>query len=353
VGKITGALFLLLGFLLTACNTTTQENFAPVGEISLIDPIPKKGTHRVLAGETLYSIAWRYGLDYNVMAKRNRILPPYHIQTGQLIYLTKNKPMAGRHLPIKSNEMPAGLRVRGPEISAGSQFMDPEILTGPQKTSTETAAGHSMENAEATTGHPIRNAEATAGRPMRNTEAATGHSMGNAETAAGHPIRNAEATTERPMRGTEIPRSQMPSTRRAFAALEKEPSAQVYQWHWPARGPLNSRFSSMNKGINIGGALGTSITATAAGKVVYSGNGLRGYGNLIIIKHNKTFLTAYAYNSKILVNEGDWVRAGQKIAEMGDNGASKVMLHFEIRRNGQPVDPLHYLDISAVNGARS
>ncbi len=99
----------------------------------------------------------------------------------------------------------------------------------------------------------------------------------------------------------------------------------------------------MNKGINIGGRLGAPIYAAAAGQVVYSNHGLRGYGNLIIIKHNSSFLTAYAHNSVVLVKEGDWVQGGQRIAEMGSTGAVRTMLHFEIRRNGKPVNPLSYL----------
>lgn len=113
---------------------------------------------------------------------------------------------------------------------------------------------------------------------------------------------------------------------------------------WPVRGPvLNSFDDSKNKGINIGGATGDPIKAAADGRVVYAGNGLRGYGNLIIIKHNATFLTAYAHNRALMVKEGDAVTKGQKIAEMGNTDSDRVMLHFEVRREGKPVDPLKYL----------
>lgn len=113
---------------------------------------------------------------------------------------------------------------------------------------------------------------------------------------------------------------------------------------WPVRGPvLNSFDDSKNKGINIGGAAGDPIKAAADGRVVYAGNGLRGYGNLIIIKHDATFLTAYAHNRALMVKEGDAVTKGQKIAEMGNTDSDRVMLHFEVRRQGKPVDPLKYL----------
>ena len=122
-----------------------------------------------------------------------------------------------------------------------------------------------------------------------------------------------------------------------------EPAKNVNTWYRPAKGPIIATYSAQNKGLNFGGKLGDPVFATAEGKVVYSGNGLRGYGNLIILKHNSTFLTAYAHNNKILVKEGEWVRAGQIIAEMGRTGTRRVMLHFEIRRSGKPVNPLNYL----------
>ncbi|KND56628.1 Lipoprotein NlpD [Candidatus Paraburkholderia kirkii] len=113
---------------------------------------------------------------------------------------------------------------------------------------------------------------------------------------------------------------------------------------WPARGPILGTFDeARNKGLNIDGAAGDAVNASADGRVVYSGNGLRGYGNLIIIKHDATFLTAYAHNRALMVKEGDAVTKGQKIAEMGNSDSDRVMLHFEVRRQGKPVDPLKYL----------
>ncbi|EDT00062.1 peptidase M23B [Burkholderia ambifaria IOP40-10] len=113
---------------------------------------------------------------------------------------------------------------------------------------------------------------------------------------------------------------------------------------WPVRGPLLNGFDdAKNKGVNIGGTSGEPVKAAADGRVVYSGNGLRGYGNLIIIKHDATYLTAYAHNRALMVKEGDAVTKGQKIAEMGNSDADRVMLHFEVRRQGKPVDPLKYL----------
>ena len=115
-------------------------------------------------------------------------------------------------------------------------------------------------------------------------------------------------------------------------------------WIWPAQGSLLAGFDeAKNKGLDIGGKAGDAVIASADGRVVYAGAGLRGYGNLIILKHNNTFLTAYAHNQTLLVKEDQTVKKGQKIAEMGNSDADRVKLHFEVRRQGKPVDPSRYL----------
>ena len=123
---------------------------------------------------------------------------------------------------------------------------------------------------------------------------------------------------------------------------------QVIRWSWPARGKLVVKFSPhqpMQKGVDIAGSLGEPVRAAAAGRVVYSGSGLIGYGNLVIIKHSEHYLSAYGYNRTLLVQEGDEVTRGQEIAEMGSaaSGDKDIKLHFEIRRDGDPVNPLNYL----------
>ena len=113
---------------------------------------------------------------------------------------------------------------------------------------------------------------------------------------------------------------------------------------WPAKGKVVEEFNeAKNKGIDIAGKMGEPIQAAADGKVVYAGNSLRGYGNLVIIKHDNTYLTAYAHNRTLVVKEGESVRKGQRIAEMGDSDANMVKLHFEVRMNGKPVNPMQYL----------
>jgi len=115
-------------------------------------------------------------------------------------------------------------------------------------------------------------------------------------------------------------------------------------WIWPGKGGVIAEFDEVkNKGVDISGSAGDAVLAAADGKVVYAGAGLRGYGNLIILKHNNTYLTAYAHNQSLLVKEDQAVKKGQKIAEMGSSDTDRVKLHFEVRRQGKPVDPLKYL----------
>jgi lipoprotein NlpD len=234
---------ILAALLLVGCSI--EANYAPVRDVSGIERIPKNGMHRVVAGESFYAIAWRYGLDYRSLAKRNGLTRPYYIYVGEMLSLRRNNPRAQYHSAPRQN-----LAVS-------------RIYPSPPK-------------------------------PLLT-----------------------ESTTE--------------------------PEGTIRDWHWPARGFVIGSFSAFNKGINIAGERGEPVYAAAAGKVVYSGKGLRSYGNLIIIKHNSDYLTAYAHNSKNLVREGDWVGVGQEIAKMGSTGASRVILHFEIRREGEPVNPLSYL----------
>ncbi len=134
------------------------------------------------------------------------------------------------------------------------------------------------------------------------------------------------------------------STRKAPKTPQKTDNP-VNSWVWPAQGQVVRAFSANRQqtGIDIAGQRGQGVFAAAPGRIVYAGSGLRGYGKLIIVKHNEVFLSAYAHNRKILAREGIRVAAGQRIAEMGDTGTDRVKLHFEIRKDGRPVNPIHYL----------
>jgi lipoprotein NlpD len=164
-----------------------------------------------------------------------------------------------------------------------------------------------------------------------------------AATAAPSAAAPSTAAPATPVTGAPAPSAPSGSDTKLAAATPAGDDA--LNWMWPAKGKVVTEFSDAAnlKGIDIAGAAGQPVYASAAGRVVYAGSGLRGYGKLIIIKHNATYLSAYAHNSAILVKEGQQVARGQEIAEMGDTDANRVSLHFEIRRFGKPMDPEKYL----------
>ncbi|RQS66137.1 LysM peptidoglycan-binding domain-containing protein [Burkholderia sp. Bp8963] len=169
----------------------------------------------------------------------------------------------------------------------------------------------------------------------------------NGAAVAGAPVMGGAVATAPLSSGPATPGGASAATNPSPAAASSDTpaaSSGPVTFAWPARGPVLNNFDdAKNKGVNIGGNVGETVKAAADGRVVYAGNSLRGYGNLIIIKHDATYLTAYAHNRALMVKEGDAVTKGQKIAEMGNSDADRVMLHFEVRRQGKPVDPLKYL----------
>ena len=176
-------------------------------------------------------------------------------------------------------------------------------------------------------------------------------------------VAKAEAVQAEPDRSIAVARVEHPTVPETRAVPESRPAEvksdnkaagvadggedDALEWSMPTQGKLVSTFSEAEnrKGIDIAGKLGQAVFASAPGKVVYSGSGLRGYGKLLIIKHNKTYLSAYAHNDQLLVKEGESVTRGQKIAEMGNSDSNQVLLHFEVRRFGKPVDPADYLSL--------
>ena len=174
--------------------------------------------------------------------------------------------------------------------------------------------------------------------PVGGASAAATTSAPSAPVAIAMPVPMPGAAVAIPLPAPSVPAA-------VPAAAVAKPSADDLNWIWPTTaGAVIAGFDDVkNKGLDIGGKLGDSVLASADGRVVYAGSGLRGYGNLIIIKHNDTFLSAYAHNQALLVKEDQTVTKGQKIAEMGQSDSDKVKLHFEIRRQGKPVDPAQYL----------
>lgn len=218
-----------LTLYLTGCAKPRSVRLPPVSDGWKKVAVLRKSVYKVQPNDTLYSIAWAFGMDYRDLARVNNLTPPYSIRRGQRLFL---------------------------------------------------------------------------------------------------------APPTAPKKGLQ--------TRAIFGAKSRD-SKPLYGWVWPTSGKIISSFNNKiggNKGINIGGTFGQPIVASNSGTVVYSGTGIISYGKLIIIKHNEDYLSAYAYNREMLVAEGDTIKIGQKIATMGRDNSGKTCLHFEIRRLGQPINPI-------------
>ncbi|MGB1238454.1 MAG: peptidoglycan DD-metalloendopeptidase family protein [Pseudomonadales bacterium] len=266
-----------MAVLLTACSS----GYAPVSDLtggSRTSPRISKGVsppvYTVKSGDTLYSIAWRYGLDYRQLARANNIKSDFVIYRGQRLKL-RYKPQIQTKVASNSSS-----------VNASNKVSQKTVIS--KKSTSEKTRKNSNKGNE--------------NKPLKSTAQEKNKTLVSSQ------------------------------------AVQK-----VSRWRWPAAGKVVSRFSSKNKGIDISGNQGDPVFAAADGKVVYAGNGILGYGNLIIINHNEEYLSAYAHNSVILVVENDRIKAGKKIAEIGSSGTIQTILHFEVRRDGKPVNPLNYL----------
>jgi lipoprotein NlpD len=264
---------ILLSLLITAC--ANDRGLAPVRNLS-IEPearkIWKAGTYKVRKSDTLYSISFRFGLDFQQLALINKIKRPYTIYPGQELKLRFNKSYSISSKPTK--------------IASKKPISKVKSLSNKNKNVAQQQKRKSTKQVYNTKSKGIQ----------RNS---------------------------------------------SFDGKKK-----VTAWQWPVKkkNRKNDFFGKdTQQGIKISGQIGEAIKASANGRVVYSGNGLVGYGNLIILKHSQSFLSAYAHNATLLVKENDLVKAGQKIATMGKNDTGQTELHFEIRYQGRPVNPLKYL----------
>lgn len=316
------AVVALAGILAAGC---ASQYMAPVSDRAVTRPSAAKpasaaaasapgarsDSYVVKRGDTLYSIALDNGLDYKDLADWNGITNPGMIQIGQVLWLRAPDP---------------GVLVQPATVSGavesrplGAEALPPVIEARP----------------------PV--AEARPGAAARET----------ADNVKTEPKATKLPYSEKNV--ALLMRQQAPSEPRSTPKPEVQPVApsapqapggdsDKIDWSWPSSGKVIAPFSeSSNKGLDIGGKVGDPVYASASGRVVYSGTGLRGYGKLIIIKHNQIYLSAYAHNSNLLVKEGQNVKKGQKIAEIGNTDSDRAKLHFEIRRLGKPVDPLKFL----------
>ena len=279
------------------------------------EPEPAPPVYTVKRGDTLYQIALDHGLDYRELAAWNNIENVNVIRVGQMLLLGP---------PSGQGAVATAPLVTAPPVSpSGTEARPPTILP-------------------LTSGRPNTPTFKTEPRAIK---------LPYSEQALAQLQHLAPAVPEArampaPTFSPPVPSATAPApTSRPDSGRVPEIDDDNLGWIWPATGRIVAGFSeSANlKGIDIAGKAGQPVVASAAGKVVYAGTGLRGYGKLIIVKHNNTFLSAYAHNKEIAVREGQQVAKGQKIAEMGDTDADQVKLHFEIRRLGKPVDPAKFL----------
>lgn len=300
---------------------------------------PPPPTHVVKRGETLYQIALDHGLDYRELAAWNNIENVNVIRVGRVLVLAPPGEAAASVAAAAApgTAVTTPLPAAPPIAPVGS-----ETRTLPFSGAAPSGRGNTAAYKSEPKALKLPYSEQALAQMQQSSAAAPPAPPPVAPPivapSAAAPPATAPGTT--PPAGT---------VAAAPARIESPRVPEIdggnIDWAWPAAGKVVSGFSETAnlKGIDIAGKSGQPVLASGPGKVVYAGNGLRGYGKLIIIKHNNTFLSAYAHNREILVKEGQQVARGQKIAEMGDSDADQVKLHFEIRRFGKPVDPAKFL----------
>jgi lipoprotein NlpD len=315
--------------------------------------IPDVATVTVRAGDTLYGLSHRYGLAVEQVAAWNDLAAPYTLHVGQSLRLrapanattashatpTPGLPMTLPKPPSASPPAPAPFETVpvAPSITPSTTVVIPAPpTTGTTPTSPPSTPPSTASTAPAATAPPMPSTPV-----VETTGATTRPPVASMPTTA--PVGSPATTT-----ATTAPPATAPAITGPGATPPRTPiqSGSGPRWQWPTRGSLVGRYvqgDQTRQGIDIAGQSGQRVDAAADGVVVYSGAGLVGYGELVIVKHNDEWLSAYAHNRRRLVAEGTRVRAGDAIAEMGRTGAIRDMLHFEIRRNGKPVDPLQML----------
>lgn len=295
--------------LLSACASTGE--LPPVDDQSRSVRDPIKSYRIVVAGDTLYSIAWEIGQDYRTLAKWNKIRAPYIIHKGQRI---KIKPQ----LTEESTTDNISQVQRKTSYPRYHRVVAGDTLYSLARTAGVNAKELAKWN-QIPPPYTIR-----PGQKLRLTRPG--------------------ANSQRTKLTKSSPKVSQVASKRKKTQARTRSGGKITSWSWPTKGRISRRFGQgRSKGLEISGKKGQAIRAAAGGKVVYAGSGLRGYGQMVIIKHNQEFLSAYAHCDRITVNEGDVIKKGQQIASMGKTGTNKIKLHFEIRYRGNPVNPEKYL----------
>ncbi len=306
--------------------------------------------YTVKRGDTLYSIAWRYEKDYRQLAQINNITAPYAIYPGQRLRMQPSD-KDGSALE-ESRPQVLTEKVTGRTVVVDEPQEKTAVKTSPKATHVKVQKNETLYAIARREGYShhqlarwnhlrspyvLKPGQRLRLNPPLNS---LGDRSSNPQSAKAS-VSQAAPVTKPLVRQAVVSKPLAAAPSVAKVALP----VKVDSWHWPVKGRVVQTYKANDtgrKGIGIAGKPGQSVKAAASGTVVYSGNGLINYGNLIIIKHSHSFLSAYAYNQSLLVSEGDSVKRGQAIAKMGKRDA-RAQLHFEIRRNGKPVNPLYYL----------
>ncbi|MCK3655366.1 hypothetical protein A4G19_06250 [Pasteurellaceae bacterium Macca] len=265
--------------------------------------------YTVRKGDTMFLIAYIAGKDVKEIAKMNNMQEPYQLFVGQTLKVNHNKE---QNPPAQTASV--STPVKKPTPTPTPKPVEPEV------TYTQAANGTAYGSDGSVTGPVKAKSSTTPPTPQPVVSASTAPQTSSGITASAGTSPNRNTTTAAP--------------------------ASSIRWQWPTQGRVIQGYSASeggNKGVDIAGTKGQAVKAAAAGRVVYAGNALEGYGNLIIIKHNDDFLSAYAHNDSIKVDEQDNVKAGETIATLGSTGTNSNKLHFEIRYKGKPVDPTRYV----------
>ena len=278
----------------------------------------KGNTYKVNKGDTMFLIAYLAGIDVKELAALNNMTEPYSLSLGQTLKISNcGTKTVTTTVPVKQ---PAAATTTTTTAATPTAPAEPAVTYTP-------GANGTQMGSDGTIIGPIKSGAGVANSAPAMVPVAT--TPVSPATIPSVPTTAVENTNSTPINATVV-----------------APIASNVAWQWPTSGNIIQGFSNTdggNKGIDISGSRGQAVKAAASGRVVYAGNALRGYGNLIIIKHNDDFLSAYAHNDKILVTDQQEVKAGQEIAKMGSSGTNTVKLHFEIRYKGKSVDPVRYL----------
>ena len=277
----------------------------------------KGNTYKVNKGDTMFLIAYLAGIDVKELAALNNMTEPYSLSLGQTLKISNcGTKTVTTTVPVKQSAAATTTTT----AAAPTAPAEPAVTYMPGANGTQIGSDGTIIG-------PIKSGAGVANSaPAMVPIATTPVAPAPTPSAPTTPVDNTNSTP--------------------INAHVVAPIASNVAWQWPTSGNIIQGFSDTdggNKGIDISGSRGQAVKAAASGRVVYAGNALRGYGNLIIIKHNDDFLSAYAHNDKILVTDQQEVKAGQEIAKMGSSGTNTVKLHFEIRYKGKSVDPIRYL----------